>query len=124
MKDGSIDGQGTQAELVNSCETYNELLANMGTVEQGTSVMVMSRFSSSINILAHGATIDGTFMLLSCVMSRCQVGLLIPPICHFACARRARREAQGRDEGQQAYKETEPPQEEGCMCYVLTTPHC
>jgi energy-coupling factor transporter ATP-binding protein EcfA2 len=35
MKDGAIDGQGTQAELAKSCETYNELLANMGTVEQG-----------------------------------------------------------------------------------------
>jgi hypothetical protein len=42
MKDGAIDGQGTQAELAKSCETYNELLANMGTVEQG-----MLRFQRS-----------------------------------------------------------------------------
>lgn len=35
MKDGQIDGQGTQNELQKSCEAYKDLMSTMGTPEQG-----------------------------------------------------------------------------------------
>lgn len=35
MKEGRIDGQGSQAELQDTCDTFKDLMANMGTPEQG-----------------------------------------------------------------------------------------
>ena len=55
MKEGSIDGQGTQAHLQETCETYQDLMATMGTVEEGMRMRLLAGVKKVCPFLAlHG----------------------------------------------------------------------